>query len=393
VRALVIASIAALGVSGCANLRALGVKTPDVNDLSNKVEEKAHEAGDKAKAGAEATAAEIQKAVGAFTSALPDAEKACAPLKNRKVPWEEEREIGGAVALSLASQGNGYFIELSKDLPTHVLTASERDGLKDAHVTPPVGDKAKLNHYVNLVGQYLTIFSQRPGLPWTFVVLDSPEANAFSAPGGYVFVTTGLLKLTDNEAQLAAALGHEIGHVQARDAINAYQKSKYEACRVSIALSAVMDQLPGFHMKDVEKLQGLPKGIKDIAASLTKEEMKKSADEMRAVAKGDKPFDPSAGSAGLVMLISDITSWWINNTGYAAENEYKADGVARDLMSVAGYDTDQFGKLLAKLKDGGGFLSPHPSNKDRMAKFNEGNDFKGTASAPDNADKLKLVKK
>ncbi len=73
-----------------------------------------------------------------------------------------------------------------------------------------------LQAYVNEVGQKLAKQSHRSGLEWHFAVVDSPEINAFALPGGYVYITRGLMAYLDSEAELAGVLGHEIGHVTAR---------------------------------------------------------------------------------------------------------------------------------------------------------------------------------
>lgn len=77
-------------------------------------------------------------------------------------------------------------------------------------------DDARLQAYVSEIGQRLARQSHRAQLPWTFTVLDSPEVNAFALPGGYVYVTRGILAHLGSEAELAGVLGHEIGHVTAR---------------------------------------------------------------------------------------------------------------------------------------------------------------------------------
>jgi predicted Zn-dependent protease len=74
----------------------------------------------------------------------------------------------------------------------------------------------RLQAYVNEVGQKLAKQSHRANIPWTFTVLDSPEINAFALPGGYVYVTRGILAYMENEADMAGVIGHEIGHVTAR---------------------------------------------------------------------------------------------------------------------------------------------------------------------------------
>ena len=79
-------------------------------------------------------------------------------------------------------------------------------------------DKA-MNDYVNAVGQKLAAFSFRPKLQFHFAVLDTPVINAFAAPGGFIYVTRGIMALMNSEAELAVVLGHEIGHVDARHSV------------------------------------------------------------------------------------------------------------------------------------------------------------------------------
>jgi len=80
----------------------------------------------------------------------------------------------------------------------------------------PLHPNQTLQQYVNAVGSYLASLSQRPDLPWAFAVLDTADINAFAVPGGYVMVTSGLLANLSSEAELAAVLAHEIGHITAR---------------------------------------------------------------------------------------------------------------------------------------------------------------------------------
>jgi len=77
---------------------------------------------------------------------------------------------------------------------------------------------AELQRYVESIGRLLVSTTETPNDPFTFGLLDSDIVNAFSMPGGYVFVTRGLLALANNEAELASVIGHEIGHVTARHA-------------------------------------------------------------------------------------------------------------------------------------------------------------------------------
>ncbi len=88
-----------------------------------------------------------------------------------------------------------------------------------------VYDAPGLQSYVEGVGLKLAHASERPNLPWHFTVVDVPAVNAFALPGGYIYITRGILPFLDNEAQLAGVLGHEVGHVTARHAAQQYTKA------------------------------------------------------------------------------------------------------------------------------------------------------------------------
>lgn len=80
-------------------------------------------------------------------------------------------------------------------------------------------DDPELQRYVSRVGQGLAAASERPDLPWRFQVVDEASVNAFALPGGFIFVTRGIMAAFMSEAELAAVLGHEIGHVTARHSV------------------------------------------------------------------------------------------------------------------------------------------------------------------------------
>src|SRR5438477_1990382 len=97
----------------------------------------------------------------------------------------------------------------------------------DAQVRTEMGsyDDRALQEYVTTIGLKLAMVSERPGLPWHFTVADVPAVNAFALPGGYIYITRGILPFLDDESQLAGVLGHEIGHVTARHAVEQYSKA------------------------------------------------------------------------------------------------------------------------------------------------------------------------
>ncbi|NIV91229.1 M48 family metalloprotease [candidate division KSB1 bacterium] len=87
-------------------------------------------------------------------------------------------------------------------------------------------DDPELAKFVEDLGHRMAKISHRPDLPWHFRVLDSPVVNAFALPGGYTYVTRGILSYMNSEAELAGVMGHEIGHVTARHGAKAYTRAQ-----------------------------------------------------------------------------------------------------------------------------------------------------------------------
>jgi predicted Zn-dependent protease len=109
----------------------------------------------------------------------------------------------------------------------------------DVQVRQEMGvyEDPELQRYVESVGLRMAQSSQRPELPWHFTVIDSPAVNAFALPGGYIYITRGILAYLNDESQMAGVLGHEIGHVTARHA--AQQYSKATAAQLGLGLGAI----------------------------------------------------------------------------------------------------------------------------------------------------------
>lgn len=151
----------------------------------------------------------------------------------------------------------------------------------------PLAKDDKLQAYVSKLGWWLASQTERADLPWRFGVLESDNVNAFSAPGGYVFVTRGLVLRMRNEAELAGVLSHEIAHVLKKHHINAIQKSAQTglvADLASMALSSQNDSL-GLAQKAVGA------GTELLARGLDKED-EFEADRMAVVIAARAGYDP-----------------------------------------------------------------------------------------------------
>src|SRR5712671_2606334 len=103
-----------------------------------------------------------------------------------------------------------------------------------ACVRNPATEKLELNSYVESVGKALAAHSDRPNLPYSYEVIDDSSVNAFALPGGPIFITRGILGHLNSEAQMAAVLGHETGHVTARH--SATQMSKAQIAQIGLGL-------------------------------------------------------------------------------------------------------------------------------------------------------------
>lgn len=190
-----------------------------------------------------------------------------------------------------------------------------------------VYDDAAATDYINKLGQALAMASDLPVTynGYHFLILDSDEINALSAPSGFVFVTRGILRTAHNEAELAGILAHEVGHVENHHGLQAIKKSRVTAALTSVAITGA-------------EVAGSP-----------------------ALQKLTATFADS---------IKDITSALINN-GYSREFEKQADEAAVDIMERVGYDphalVQDLRNMESMLKPGGsGFSRTHPSPQERI---------------------------
>lgn len=171
----------------------------------------------------------------------------------------------------------------------------------------PLYGNDRIQRYVNQVGRWVASHSERPNLPWRFAVLDSKLPNAGAAPGGQIYITTGLLFRMRNEAELAGALAHEIAHVVQRHHVKAFQKQKLGSAFVTGA-GAIVDAKAGSSAgalvgKAVFKL-GISEVRKMILLSLDRGE-EEQADRMGMVLAARAGYDPF-GLANVLQLLQDL---------------------------------------------------------------------------------------
>jgi len=146
-------------------------------------------------------------------------------------------------------------IALGRDIATNLLGVA------------PLLENREVQQYVNRVGRWVSMHSERPELPWSFAVLDDNSINAFAAPGGYIVLTKGLLLTLNNEAELAGVLGHEISHVLRRHHLNALKKASGMS-----ALTDITSVILTAKEQDTESLKLINAGTELYTRGLDKED-------------------------------------------------------------------------------------------------------------------------
>ncbi|NEZ05020.1 M48 family metalloprotease [Wenzhouxiangella sp. XN201] len=130
--------------------------------------------------------------------------------------------------------GDREFVLVSEDQEI----AMGAQGAESVRQSIGLVDDAALQNYVQALGMTMAVDSERPELPWSFGVIDDPTPNAFAFPGGYIFVTRGLMGLMGNEAELASVLGHEIGHVTARHSVAMITRS--QVAQIGLGVGSIL---------------------------------------------------------------------------------------------------------------------------------------------------------
>jgi predicted Zn-dependent protease len=198
----------------------------------------------------------------------------------------------------------------------------------------PVYSNDLINEYINTVGNSVVIYSDRPEIyaGYHFLVLDSDEVNALAAPGGFIFITRGILKRCKDEEMLASVLAHEVGHVCAKHGLQSIKKSR----------------------------------LIDAFQIIGQEAAKKYAPERLAELTGI--FEN---------VLGDIAEKLIER-GYDRKYEYEADKLSLKFAAKTGYNPSGLANFLQTMVtessgvSGKGWFKTHPSAEDRLEQVKSG---------------------
>ncbi len=169
-----------------------------------------------------------------------------------------------------------------------------READRDISRSLGVYDDPELQAYVQALGERMARDSERPNLPWTFRVIDDPVINAFALPGGYIYVTRGILSHFSSEAELAGVLGHEIGHVTARHGVS--RVSRAQLAQVTLGAGMIfVPQLEGIG----GELASFGVGLLFLSYSRDDE---RQADDLGLRYMTDEGYDPREMAATFEML-------------------------------------------------------------------------------------------
>ncbi|MGB0719843.1 MAG: M48 family metalloprotease [Bdellovibrionales bacterium] len=237
--------------------------------------------------------------------------------------------LGASLGLQACSTnpatGKQQFTALMSPQQENKVGASEHENIVAQY---GLYDNAAISRYVSRVGARVTAKTERPDVKYQFFVLDSPIVNAFALPGGYIYISRGLLALANSEAQMAAVLSHEAGHVTGRHTAERYSRSVVTSLGTGI-LGAVI------------------------------------------------------GSAGASQALGLGANLYLSS--YSRGQESEADSLGLRYMTQGGYDPDEMTAFLSSMSansnlesrlqgksgaGGGNYFSTHPATADRVAASN-----------------------
>ena len=167
---------------------------------------------------------------------------------NESTQGEKRSRFGAARGLLSAlgsNAGGGLLGAADKIIPKSEQEITEEERALGPEIAGRILGAAPLwkddaaQRRVNLIGRWQASQTSRPELPWAFGIIDTSEINAFAAPGGYILLTRGLYQMLNNDAEVAAVLGHEVSHVVQRDHYEVIRKQAMQGVGKELAMSRV----------------------------------------------------------------------------------------------------------------------------------------------------------
>lgn len=237
------------------------------------------------------------------------------------IDWKKAAETVQKVQKANADIDEPQEITLGQGIASNLLGAA------------PLLNNPAVQEYVNRVGRWLTLQTERPDLPWQFGVLDDNDVNAFSAPGGYVFITKGLLAQMNSEAELAGVLAHEISHVLRKHHLQAIKKSARTELLADLASDAIKS-----NGQDPRLTKLVSAGTEVYARGLDKKD-EFEADRMGVVIAARAGYDPY----GLPAVLQTLQS--LNPSDSSVALMFKTHPALADRLSMLDQEmSGQFAK-------------------------------------------------
>jgi predicted Zn-dependent protease len=274
-------------------------------------------------------------------------EKECKVLEGRQVNFEEEHSLGGAVSLNWVSTAGGLVLA----------------GAAPRSAEAPRPLHKELHQQLNRIGKNLAAQSARPHLPWTFGVLNSPGFNAVSGPGGYVFVSEGLLAQLENEAQLAGVLAHEIAHINEKHAVREYQQLLVRECRKRV-------EAEKRSALEADAAAGMGNAAKEVGYSFTRVIPLNVVRNMVDREVDKAAFDIEKAGLEFIRGVTNQLVDHLTTKGFPKEDELAADVAALELMASAGYAPEEYITFLAKVPEKG-LSTAHPAKAERQKRLQD----------------------
>jgi predicted Zn-dependent protease len=205
-----------------------------------------------------------------------------------KLDIEKAIDVGKRIVTSTTEMSVEQEIALGDDLTARLLGAM-----------PPLDDP-QLQSYVNRVGRWLTLQTERPDLPWRFAVVDTDSLGAFATPGGNVMITAGLMRLMRDENELAGVLAHEIAHVVEKHHVKAIMKQ----ARAELARDVAADIASQYVSKNPLVTEALMNAGMNIYSSGLDQSDELAADSAGTVIAARGGYDP----LGLLLVLTTLDS-------------------------------------------------------------------------------------